>query len=55
MLAHVAWRQALSGDPRMLREALKRFWPMADAAHAEADEGLAGQLDATAKRLGEDL
>ena len=54
VLAHVAWRQALSGDSRMLPEALKRFWAVEDAQSEDADESLSAQLDAMSKRLGED-
>ncbi len=55
VLAHVAWRQALSGDSRMLPEALKRFWAVEQAQWENADESLAAQLDEMSKRLGEDL
>ena len=55
ILAHVAWRQALSGDSRMLPEALKRFWSVDDAQSEDADESLSAQLDAMSKRLGDDL
>ncbi len=51
VLAHIAWREALSGDTRMLPEALKRFWSVDDAQSDDADESLAAQLDAAAVRL----
>ncbi len=53
VLAHVAWREALSGDTRMLPEALKRFWSVDDAQSDDADESLAAQLDAAAARMEE--
>ena len=46
VLAYVAWRQALSGDPRMLPEVLKRFWAVEEAQSKDADESLSKQLDA---------
>ena len=55
VLAHVAWRQALSGDQRMLPEVLKRFWTVEEAQSSEVDQSLSAQLDAMSKRVGEDL
>ncbi len=54
VLAHVAWREALSGDTRMLPEALKRFWSVDDAQSDDADESLAAQLDAAEARMEKD-
>ena len=45
VLAHVTWRRALSGDPRILPETLRRVWPALDRQEDREDESLVEQLD----------
>ena len=49
-LAHIVWRRALQGDPKVLPETLRRLWPLGVEQDAGQDESWATRLEAAQKR-----
>jgi hypothetical protein len=51
VLAHITLRKALAGDPKVLQETLRRFWPDRERDERRVDESLSDQLDRALRQI----